>query len=87
MLDESMWDAVINVNLKSVFVVSKAVLPIMLAKSSGVIINNSSGMVACEGHEVTCAVQGIMSQKGVPAYAASKGGCNSLTRNMVCLSV
>ena len=44
LLDESMWDKVINVNLKSIFLVSKAVIPIMLAKSSGVIINNSSGV-------------------------------------------
>eukprot|EP00698_Gefionella_okellyi_P005110 TRINITY_DN14691_c0_g1_i1.p1 TRINITY_DN14691_c0_g1~~TRINITY_DN14691_c0_g1_i1.p1 ORF type:complete len:290 (+),score=48.53 TRINITY_DN14691_c0_g1_i1:62-871(+) len=69
-LDESVWDRVLSINLKSVFLVSKAVIPTLLKNPrGGVIINNSS-------------VQGILSQKGVPVYSASKGAVNSMTRNM-----
>ena len=66
---EDMWDAVINVNLKSYFLMSKYSIPYMKKSGKGVIINISS-------------VQGLQSQKLVPPYAASKGGVLSLTRQM-----
>ena len=66
---EEMWDAVINVNLKSYFLMCKYSIHHMKSKGKGVIINISS-------------VQGLQSQQLVPPYAASKGAVLSLTRQM-----
>jgi NAD(P)-dependent dehydrogenase (short-subunit alcohol dehydrogenase family) len=66
---EEMWDRILDVNLKSYFLMSKYALPEIRRRGGGVIINTAS-------------VQGLQSQKGVPAYAASKGGILSLTRQM-----
>jgi NAD(P)-dependent dehydrogenase (short-subunit alcohol dehydrogenase family) len=66
---EEMWDRILDVNLKSYFLMSKYALPALHRRGGGVIINTAS-------------VQGLQSQKGVGAYAASKGGVLSLTRQM-----
>jgi NAD(P)-dependent dehydrogenase (short-subunit alcohol dehydrogenase family) len=66
---EEQWDRILDVNLKSYFLMSKYVIPELRRRGGGVIINNAS-------------VQGLQSMKGVPAYAASKGGVLSLTRQM-----
>ena len=66
---EQMWDRILDVNLKSYFLMSKYALPALHRRGGGVIINTAS-------------VQGLQSQKGVGAYAASKGGVLSLTRQM-----
>jgi len=66
-LSEEAWDRIINVNLKSTFLMARACVPGMMARGGGVIINTAS-------------VQGLQSAKGVSAYAASKGGLLSLTR-------
>jgi NAD(P)-dependent dehydrogenase (short-subunit alcohol dehydrogenase family) len=66
---EEVWDRIVDVNLKSYFLMSKYAIPEMRKRGGGVIINNAS-------------VQGLQSQKRVPPYAASKGGVLSLTRNM-----
>lgn len=66
---EALWDRILDVNLKSYFLMAKYVLPELRKRGGGVVINNAS-------------VQGLQSQKGVPAYAASKGGVLSLTRQM-----
>lgn len=66
---EDMWDLILNVNLKSYFLMSKFAIPEMRKRGGGAIINTAS-------------VQGLQSQKLVPAYAASKGGVLSLTRQM-----
>ncbi|MBM3957551.1 MAG: glucose 1-dehydrogenase, partial [Gemmatimonadetes bacterium] len=66
---EELWDRILSVNLKSHFLMSKYSIPHMRERGGGVIINNAS-------------VQGLQSQKLVPAYAASKGGILSLTRQM-----
>ena len=66
---EETWDRIVGVNLKSHFLMSKHAIPEMRRRGAGVIINNAS-------------VQGLQSQRGVPAYAASKGGVLSLTRQM-----
>ena len=65
---EESWDRVINVNLKSMFLTCKAVLPVMLEQRSGVIVNISS-------------ISGIR-WVGVPyiAYASSKAAVNQLTQ-------
>ncbi len=53
-ISEEQWDNMINVNLKSCFLTCKAVLPQMIHRKSGVIINVSSiwGLVgaSCEVH-------------------------------------
>ena len=66
---EEVWDRILAVNLKGVFLVSKYALPEIRRAGGGVVINMSS-------------VQGLQSMPGVPSYAASKGGILSLTRNM-----
>tara|TARA_B100000902_G_scaffold397183_1_gene460212 strand:- start:469 stop:1257 length:789 start_codon:yes stop_codon:yes gene_type:complete len=68
-LPDEMWDQIIDVNLKSHFLMSKYSLPHMIKAKSGVIINTAS-------------VQGLQSAAGVSAYAASKGGILSLTRQL-----
>ena len=66
---EEMWDRILDVNLKSYYMMSKFAIPEMRKRGGGAIINTAS-------------VQGLQSQKLVPAYAASKGGVLSLTRQM-----
>ncbi len=66
---EAMWDRILDVNLKSCFLTSKYAIPHIRRRGGGVIINNAS-------------VQGLQSQRLVPAYAASKGGVLSFTRQM-----
>ena len=68
-LDEAVWDRIMAVNAKSCFLLCKHVIPEMRKRGGGVIINNAS-------------VQGLQSQKQVPAYAASKGAVLSFTRNL-----
>ncbi|HWK37059.1 glucose 1-dehydrogenase [Sphingomonas sp.] len=68
-LDDGLWDAILTVNLKSYFWMVKRCIPAMQAKGRGVIINTAS-------------VQGLQSQKGAAAYAASKGGIIAMTRQL-----
>jgi NAD(P)-dependent dehydrogenase (short-subunit alcohol dehydrogenase family) len=68
-LDDEIWDAILTVNLKSYFWMVKRCVPPMKARHGGVIINTAS-------------VQGLQSQKSAAAYAASKGGVLSLTRQL-----
>jgi 3-oxoacyl-[acyl-carrier protein] reductase len=66
MSDET-WDEMIAANLRSVFLCARAVLPHMLERGSGKIINVSS----------------LLGQKGMPGrthYAAAKGGVIAFTR-------
>jgi NAD(P)-dependent dehydrogenase (short-subunit alcohol dehydrogenase family) len=66
---EETWDRILDVNLKSYFLMAKYTIPELRKRGGGVIINNAS-------------VQGLQSMKRVPAYAASKGGVLSLTRQL-----
>jgi 3-oxoacyl-[acyl-carrier protein] reductase len=66
-MSEEAWDRVIATNLRSVFLCSRAVLPHMLDRGRGVIINMSS----------TLAQKGIT---GHAHYAAAKGGIIAFTR-------
>ncbi|HEX6841390.1 MAG TPA: 3-oxoacyl-ACP reductase family protein [Stellaceae bacterium] len=65
-LTEEVWDATIAVNLKSVFLVTQAVLPAMRRQRWGRIINISS---------TAAQTGGIVG----PHYAASKAGIHGLT--------
>ena len=63
------WDQVISVDLTGPFVCSKAVLPSMIKKGSGKIIN-------------ACSMMSELGRETVSAYAAAKGGLKMLTRNI-----
>jgi NAD(P)-dependent dehydrogenase (short-subunit alcohol dehydrogenase family) len=67
LMEESIWDRLHNVNLKSYFLMSKAVLPVMIKQKHGNIINMSS-------------IQGLQSQRVVSAYASTKGAILAFTR-------
>ena len=66
MLEET-WDAVIDVNLKGVFLVTRAVVPHMIRRGGGVILNAAS-VVALNGNF------------GQTNYVASKAGVIGMTR-------
>ena len=63
------WNQVINVDLTGPFICSKAVLPAMIKKGSGKIIN-------------ACSMMSEFGRETVSAYAAAKGGLKMLTRNI-----
>ncbi len=67
-MSETLWDEVMDINLKSTFLCSKAALPLMKGRGWGRIINMSS-MAAHEGGGY-----------GAGAYAASKAAIISLTK-------
>lgn len=69
-LPEDEWDRVLAVNLKSVFLTCKHVLPLMERQGSGVIINISS--IASLG----------VGRYPFAAYSASKAGLDHLTRTV-----
>ena len=68
-LPEDSWDRIIAVNLKSYFLMTKHCVPELIKRGGGAIINTAS-------------VQGLQSMKGVAAYAASKGGILTLTKQL-----
>jgi len=66
---EQEWDRVLAVNLKGMFLVSKAVLPSMMDQEGGAIVNTSS-------------ISGVLGWPAYAAYSTSKGGVIQLTRQM-----
>ena len=68
-MTEEQWDAVINVNLKSVFNFTKAALNVMLEQHAGSIINMSS-------------VVGVSGNAGQANYSASKAGIIGFTKSV-----
>ena len=68
-MTEEQWDAVINVNLKSVFNFTKAVQGVMLKQKYGSIINMSS-------------VVGVSGNAGQANYSASKAGIIGFTKSV-----
>lgn len=66
-MKESDWDAVLNVNLKSAFLCTKAVTRPMVKQSSGKIINIAS-------------ISGVIGLPGQANYSASKAGMIGLTK-------
>jgi len=67
MMDDATFDAVINVNLKGVFLCTRAVVPHMIQARSGVILNASS-------------IVGLYGNFGQTNYAATKAGVISFTK-------
>jgi 3-oxoacyl-[acyl-carrier protein] reductase len=68
-MTEEQWDEVLNVNLKSIFNVTKAASKIMMKARQGVFINMSS-------------VVGIQGNAGQGNYAASKAGIIGFSKSM-----
>ena len=68
-LSEEDWDRVMAVNVKSMFLMSKYVIPLMEKAGGGAIINNASGW-------------GLTGGGKAAVYCASKGAMVNLTRAM-----
>ena len=66
-IDPETWNRCMAVNVGGIFLIARAVIPIMRERGGGSIINLAS-------------VQGYASQRGVAAYSTSKGAIHSLTR-------
>src|SRR6266550_3846846 len=66
-MDDAAFDAVINVNLRAVFVCTRAVVPHMIKANRGVILNASS-------------IVGLYGNFGQTNYAATKAGVISFTK-------
>jgi len=66
-MSEDVWDSVIGVNLKGVFLVTRAVVPHMIKAGGGVILSASS-------------VVGLLGNFGQTNYVASKAGVIGMTR-------
>src|SRR5277367_6002768 len=67
-LAEDAWNSMIDINLKGPWIVARRVIPIMIERRRGVIINNSS-------------VAGLRGMGRLSHYAASKWGLVGLTRS------
>lgn len=68
-MSEEQWDTVMNINLKSVFNLTKAAIKTMMRAKSGSIINITS-------------VVGIMGNAGQANYAASKAGIIGFSKSV-----
>jgi NAD(P)-dependent dehydrogenase (short-subunit alcohol dehydrogenase family) len=66
---EEIWDQVLDVNLKGLYLCSKYVIPHMIASGGGSIINTSSAA-------------GLVGAQNQCAYDAAKGGAVNLSRQM-----
>ena len=66
-IDDTTWAQVLDVNLTGVFRMTRAVLPHMLEQRKGAIVNISS-------------VASLLGLPTLPAYAASKGAIDALSR-------
>ena len=67
--DEATFDRMFNVNVKSIYHMAQAVVPVMRKKGRGVILNIGS-------------VAGIRPRPGLSWYNASKGAVNTLSKSM-----
>jgi len=68
-MTEALWDAVVDVNLKATFLASKAVLPAMIERRAGRIINIAS-------------IAGKVGEPTASAYSAAKWGVIGFTRSL-----
>ena len=67
-LPEDVWDAVMDVNLKAVWLATKHAAPHLRASTNGPSVVNAASVAGMTGY-------------GAPAYCASKGGVIQLTRS------
>ena len=63
------WKKVVDIDLTGPFICAKAVIPSMIAKGHGKIIN-------------ICSMMSELGRETVSAYAAAKGGLKMLTKNI-----
>lgn len=68
-LEEAAWDRILSVNMKSVFLTCKHMIPVMRTQGSGAILNISSIAAVC-------------SVGGLLAYKTSKAGVNAITHQL-----
>lgn len=68
-MEESEWYRILDVNLTSIYRVSRLVLPEIRRRGGGAVVNVGS-------------TAGILAENRCPAYSAAKGGVVLLTRNM-----
>jgi NAD(P)-dependent dehydrogenase (short-subunit alcohol dehydrogenase family) len=68
-VDETTWDRLMTVNVKSMYLMCRAVLPVMRHQGGGAIVNNSS-------------LAALRFTYPSVAYSASKGAVNELTTNI-----
>ena len=66
---EAEWDRVMDVNVKSIFLMSKYAVPVMAKQGGGSIVNTGSGW-------------GIKGGRNAVSYCASKGAVVNMTRAM-----
>lgn len=67
-MEQDVWDAAFDINTRGTMLVTKHVVPHMIAAGGGSIINTSSGV-------------SLLGDVLNPAYSASKAAINALTRN------
>jgi NAD(P)-dependent dehydrogenase (short-subunit alcohol dehydrogenase family) len=67
-LSEEAWDAMIDINLKGPWIVGKHIIPGMIDRRAGTIVNNSS-------------IAGMRGMARLSHYAASKWGLTGLTKS------
>jgi len=70
-MDEAFWDMVMDTNLKSAYLMSRAAVGDMLRRGQGSVVNISS-------------VHAVATRAGHAAYAASKAGMCGMTRALAC---
>jgi NAD(P)-dependent dehydrogenase (short-subunit alcohol dehydrogenase family) len=68
-LEASVWDRIMDVNLRAMWLTCKHVVPVMRAQGSGAIVNVSS-------------VASIAAAGNLTAYKVSKAGVNALTQQL-----
>lgn len=68
-IDEAIWDKVLAINLKSVFLFCKYGIPLLIENGGGSIINTASSA-------------GVIGIPGCDAYTASKGATVQLTKSL-----
>ena len=68
-LEAEVWDRILDVNLRAMWLMCKHVVPVMRQQRSGAIVNVSS-------------VAAIASAGGLTAYKVSKAGVNALTQQL-----
>ena len=68
-ISDSQWDEMMDINIRSVFQLTRRVLPIMMAQNSGSIVHISS-------------ILGLIAVPEVAAYNVSKGALNQFSRSI-----
>ena len=68
-ISDSQWDGIMDINIRSIFQLTRRVLPVMMAQKSGSIVHISS-------------ILGLIAVPQVAAYNVSKGALNQFSRSI-----